>query len=37
MGAYSPASIVNEVVREKVIKEIYEPTLSRIKTTGHHL
>ena len=34
MGAYSPASIVNEVVREKVIKEIYEPTLAELKRRG---
>ena len=31
MGAYSPASIVNEAVCEKVIKEIYKPTLAELK------
>lgn len=34
MGAYSPASIVNEDVREKVIREVYEPTLAELKRRG---
>ncbi|MAW39890.1 MAG: phosphoribosylamine--glycine ligase [Kiritimatiellaceae bacterium] len=34
MGAYSPASIVNEVVREKVIREVYEPMLAELKKRG---
>lgn len=34
MGAYSPASIVNAGVREKVIREVYEPTLAELKRRG---
>ncbi len=34
MGAYSPASIVNEIVREKVISEIYQPMLNELKKRG---
>ena len=34
MGAYSPASIVNEIVCEKVISEIYQPMLYELKKRG---
>tara|TARA_B100001564_G_C20632741_1_gene668082 strand:- start:57 stop:1436 length:1380 start_codon:yes stop_codon:yes gene_type:complete len=34
MGAYSPASIVNEIVCEKVISEIYQPMLNELKKRG---
>ena len=34
MGAYSPASIVNDIVCEKVIHEIYQPTLNELKKRG---
>ncbi|MAS97556.1 MAG: phosphoribosylamine--glycine ligase [Pontiellaceae bacterium] len=34
MGAYSPASIVNDIVREKVIHEVYEPILAELKRRG---
>ena len=34
MGAYSPASIVNDIVYEKVIHEIYQPTLNELKKRG---
>ncbi len=34
MGAYAPAAVVTEAVREKVIHEIIEPTLEGLKRDG---
>ena len=34
MGAYSPASIVTDEIKYKVLKEVYEPTLAELKSRG---
>mgnify|MGYP003338089440 FL=1 len=34
MGAYSPSNIINEVVEEKIKKQIIEPTLRGLKKMG---
>jgi phosphoribosylamine---glycine ligase len=34
MGAYSPARVVSEVVKERVIEEILKPTLQGLKAKG---
>lgn len=35
MGAYSPAPVVSEAVRERVMREIINPTLEGMKADGH--
>ncbi|MFL2859307.1 MAG: phosphoribosylamine--glycine ligase [Pontiellaceae bacterium] len=34
MGAYSPASIVTDEIKHKVLKEVYEPALKELKKRG---
>lgn len=35
MGAYSPAPVVTEIVRERVMREIIMPTIEGMKADGH--